>query len=201
MTAEAIDDRAWVAAAKNGDVDAFRRLHEAHREVAFRVAWRVVRDRDDALDVVQDAFVRAFEKLATFTGESSFRSWLLRIVSNRAIDVRRSRRVRRTLPFATGPNDRGVGAPEPATDDPPDDPAERRELQAAIATAMDALSDEARQVISMYAGGEMTYQEIADALAIPIGTVMSRLYHARRRMREMLNEHLGERATEESEQR
>jgi RNA polymerase sigma-70 factor (ECF subfamily) len=167
--------------------------------VAFRVAWRVVHDRDDALDVVQDAFVRAFEKLETFTGESSFRSWLLRIVSNRAIDVRRSRRVRRTLPFTSGADDGVVGVPEPSADDPPESSAERGELQAAIASAMDLLSDEARQVISMYAGGEMTYQEIADALGIPIGTVMSRLYHARRRMREMLSEHLGEAEKEASE--
>ena len=64
---------------------------------------------------------------------------------------------------------------------------------------MDALSEEARQVISMYAGGDMTYQEIADALGIPIGTVMSRLYHARRRMREMLAEHLGEAEAEVGE--
>lgn len=199
MTAEVIDDRAWVEAAKGGDVEAFRRLHEVHRDVAFRVAWRVVGNRHDALDVVQDAFVRAFEKLATFTGQSSFRSWLLRIVSNRAIDYRRSRRVRRALPFSNGTVDGVGGAPEPATDDPPGSPAERGELKDAIAAAMDALSDDARQVISMYAGGEMTYQEIADALGIPIGTVMSRLYHARRRMREMLADHLGPAATETSD--
>lgn len=199
MTAEVIDDGAWVEAAKRGDVDSFRRLHEAHREIAFRVAWRVVGNRHDALDVVQDAFVRAFEKLDTFSGQSSFRSWLLRIVSNRAIDLRRSRKVRRALPFSRGADDDAVGAPEPATDDPPGNPAERGELQEAIAAAMDQLSDDARQVISMYAGGEMTYQEIADALGIPIGTVMSRLYHARRKMKEMLAGHLGEMEAESNE--
>ncbi len=175
------------AAAAAGDRQAQRELFERHREVAYRVALRITGRVEDALDVVQDSFIRAFERLGEFQRESGFQTWFLRIVSNRALDVLRARKVRLAIPIETASED--SAAPElvlPAADDAPGSRLERRELAQRIRAAMDALPPDQKAVFSLYSTGEMTYGAIAEALGIPIGTVMSRLHHARRKLHEML---------------
>lgn len=189
MAAGGPDDSELVRRAQAGDGEAFRLLHEAHRDVAFRVAWRLLGNREDALDVVQDGFVRAFAALGSLGDGAGFRAWLLRIVSNRAIDWRRARRLRRMRPLHAADDD-APGIAEPAAVDPPDAEIQQRELAEAVQHALDRLPDDSRTVLAMYATGQMSYQQIAEALGIPIGTVMSRLYHARRRMRDLLADHL-----------
>lgn len=174
-----------VAAAAAGERDARRELFERHREPAFRVALRITGRNEDALDVVQDAFIRAFERLADFQQQANFRTWLLRIVSNRALDVLRARKVRIAVPLEGNPDDlhleladRGGG--------PPGARLESAELGERLRRALDALPPDQRAVFALYATGEMTYAQISETLGIPLGTVMSRLYHARRRLHEML---------------
>ncbi len=177
-----------VERAAAGDRDARRTLFERHRQAAYQTALRVTGRHQDALDVVQDAFVKAFGQLARFRHGSSFRTWLLRIVTNQALDLLRRHKVRLAVPLDAGDDDRG---PLPIADDDPQPVGadlERAELAERLREALEALPVEQRTVFALYANGDMTYGEIAETLGIPIGTVMSRLYHARRRLQAALGD-------------
>lgn len=169
-----------------GDREARRELFERYREPAYRVALRVVGRNEDALDVVQDSFIRAFERLGEFQRESGFQTWLLRIVSNRALDLLRARKVQRAIPLDGDDDDPRLELAASHADTQPGRELESRELGERLRRAIETLSPDQRAVFALYATGEMTYGQIAEALGIPIGTVMSRLYHARRRLHEML---------------
>lgn len=182
-----LNDAALLSRAAAGDRDARRALFELHREAAFRVALRVTRREQDALDVVQDAFIRAFESLADFQRESGFKTWLLRIVTNRALDLVRARRVRQAVSIEGSDEDKPeVGVP--AADSGPEAALAERELGVRIQRAIDALPPEQRAVFSLFALGELSYAQIAEALEIPIGTVMSRLFNARKRLQQTLSD-------------
>ena len=175
-----------VSRATAGDRDAQRELFERFRDVAYRVALRIAGRPEDALDVVQDSFIRAFERLTEFQQESGFQSWFLRIVSNRALDLLRARKVRLAVPLDGGDEQARV---EPSNDDPAGRPwhvLEQGELAERLHRALESLPPDQRAVFALFATGEMTYGQIAEALGIPIGTVMSRLFHARRKLHEML---------------
>ena len=175
-----------VEQAAAGDREARRQLFERFREVAYRVALRVTRRPEDALDVVQDSFLRAFERMGEFQRESGFQTWLLRIVSNRALDLLRARRVRLAVPLDTDDDERSATVAVVAADGPPGHEMERRELADRLRRAIETLPPDQRAVFALYATGELTYGQIAEVLGIPIGTVMSRLFHARKRLHEML---------------
>lgn len=179
-----------VAAAARGDRTAQRELFDRYREAAYIVALRITGRPEDALDVVQDAFIKAFERLAEFAGDSSFKTWLLRIASNRALDLLRARKVR--IAASLDQNDEDEGGPQAVADDEPElSPGvelEQRELAARVQAAVDRLPPDQRSVFAMYAAGELTYGDIATALGVPIGTVMSRLFHARKKLAEMLGD-------------
>jgi RNA polymerase sigma-70 factor (ECF subfamily) len=180
-------DAALLSRAADGDPDARRQLFELHREAAFRVALRVTRREADALDVVQDAFIKAFESLADFQRESGFKTWLLRIVTNRALDLVRARRVRLAVSIEGG-DEEAPQIPIPDSDAGPASVLMDRELGDRIGKAIDALPLEQRTVFSLFALGELSYAEIAATLSIPIGTVMSRLFNARKRLQHALSD-------------
>ena len=176
-----------VDAAAAGDRAARRELFERWREPAYQVAYRITGRTEDALDVVQDSFISAFEKLDRFQRQAGFKTWLLRIVTNRALDLLRARKVRLAVSLDRDDDGRlepvahqaGRGAAASAS-------LEAQELAGRLHQAVESLPPEQRAVFALYATGEMTYGQIAEALGIPVGTVMSRLYHARRRLREAL---------------
>ncbi len=180
-------ERALVDAAAAGDRDARRELFERYREPAYRVAYRITGRAEDALDVVQDTFISAFENLGRFQRDAGIKVWLLRIATNRALDLLRARKVRLAVPL--GHDDEHSVEPAAASDSA--GPAalqslEREELRRQLYRAIESLPPEQRAVFALYAEGEMTYGQIAEVLGIPLGTVMSRLFHARRRLRELL---------------
>lgn len=178
-------EQARVERAAQGDQTARRELFDAHRDAAFTAAMRITGRHEDALDAVQDAFIKAFENLATFQRDAGFRTWLIRIVSNRSLDLLRARKVRLAVSFDR--DDDRAQAIEPAADDPaPGSDIERDETLARMRLAIAALPDEHRVVFTLFADAEMSYGEIAEALEIPIGTVMSRLFHARKKLAAML---------------
>jgi RNA polymerase sigma-70 factor (ECF subfamily) len=169
-----------------GDREAQRKLFERYRDAAYRVAFRITGRQADALDVVQDGFIRAFERLSGFQREAGFKTWLLRIVTNRALDLLRARKVRLAIPL-DGDDEAGpVATVADHAVPPPGEPLERRELAQQLEQAVDRLPPQQRAVFALYASGDMTYGQIADALGIPVGTVMSRLYHARQRLQATL---------------
>lgn len=172
-----------------GDRDARRQLFERFRDDAYRVALRVTGRNEDALDVVQDSFIKVFERLDRFQRESGFRTWLLRVVTNQALDLLRARRVRTTV--AIDREDDGEGGSQglqlPAESaDAGGSGMEQHELADRLRVAIESLSPDQRAVFALYANGELTYGEIAEMLGVPIGTVMSRLYYARLKLQKLL---------------
>jgi RNA polymerase sigma-70 factor (ECF subfamily) len=181
------EDREAIRRVQDGDREAFEVLVEKYKRRAFRLAYQVLRDQEDALDVAQEAFVKAYRALPTFKGDSAFFTWLFRITMNLALDRKRQRAVR-TRSLGGGdevsPEDweRTAAADQPG----PDDEAASAERRAKIGRALESLSEHHRSIIILSDIEGLAYREIAQVLGIPIGTVMSRLHHARRRLREAL---------------
>jgi RNA polymerase sigma-70 factor (ECF subfamily) len=179
-----------VEAAKRGDREAFRTLFERYHRRAYALAFGVVRHQDDALDVVQDAFIKAHKYLDKFEGNSSFYTWLYRIVMNLAIDhIRKHRRVRpveldeQRLEDATSDADGLLprllgGNPGRALMD--------KEIRQRIDVALGELSENHRSVLVMRELEGLSYEEMAQAMGCSKGTIMSRLFHARKNMQRRL---------------
>ncbi len=183
------EDLALVNAARAGEEDAFKALFEKYRDRAVALAYRYTHNREDALDVVQDAFLKVFRSLSGFKGQSRFVHWLFRIVVNRAIDVCRSREASHPT-YDEAREGEGIAAPDLRPDANPLRSAARNELQEAYQNAIGELSPEHRAVISLHVSQGMRYIEIAETLDIPVGTVMSRLHYARKHLQEILKKFL-----------
>jgi RNA polymerase sigma-70 factor (ECF subfamily) len=186
---EPVDDHELVAAARRGDRDAFRTLFDRYHRRAYALAFGVLRHPDDALDVVQDAFIKAHKYLDKFEGNSSFYTWLYRIVMNLAIDhLRKHRRVKPVeldeQHFAEAAGDESLlpkilgGNPGRALMD--------KQIRARIDAALETLSDNHRAVLIMRELEGMSYEEMAQAMGCSKGTIMSRLFHARKNMQRQL---------------
>lgn len=190
------DDAPLLVRARGGDTSAFGAVVERHRERVFRAALLIVRNPDDARDLSQEAFVRAFRNLARFDPTRPFYPWLYRILRNLCLDHVDKNRRRSTLSLDSILEDApsAASAERDATrpGGPPPDVRDRihaQQMNRYLYAAIEDLKPEFREIIFMQHFQEMTYQEIADALDIPIGTVMSRLFHARRKLAELLRPH------------
>lgn len=189
-------DRELITRAAAGDQRAFRELVGRHQRRASAVAFGIVRNPEDAREVVQDAFVRVYKHLGDFAGQASFSTWLYRIVVNLAIDALR----RRSPGTAVELDDRTDldGAPEELVpyrgEGDPFSSLDRRRLVDHMQSALDELPPYHRTVILLREVEGMSYEEIATTMGISKGTVMSRLFHARRKMQRMLRERLGDEA-------
>lgn len=167
-----------------GDRAALDDLFRRYRGVAFRVAYRLLGREADALDAVQDAFVKVLTHLDRFRGSSSFKTWLLRIVSNASLDVgRHRRRDARTPQAPPGDSPDRFG---PADLPPPDAGLDRTDLRGKIEAALARLPETQRQTFVLHVDGGLSYREVADSLGISIGTVMSRLFYARQKLKTLL---------------
>jgi RNA polymerase sigma-70 factor (ECF subfamily) len=165
-----------------GDRGALDEIFRRYRTVAYRVAYRLLGREADALDAVQDGFIKALTNLGRFRGHSSFKTWLLRIVSNASLDVGRQRqRDGWNSKPPTPPPDRA------GDDDPtPDATLVRADLRRRIDAALGKLPPAQRQTFVLHVDGGLSYREVADALGISIGTVMSRLFYARQKLKTLL---------------
>jgi len=190
-----VDDRELVDAARAGDRDAFRALFDRYHRRAFSLAYGVVHNQDDALDIVQDAFIKAHRYLDRFEGTSTFYTWLYRIVMNLAIDhIRKHRRLRSVelTDAAVGGGEDGEtavggdallprilgGNPGRALLD--------KEIRERIDRALAELSENHRAVLVMRELEGLSYEEMAQVMGCSKGTIMSRLFHARRNMQKQL---------------
>lgn len=189
-------DKELVRRVQRGDTAAFRQLYDLYHRRAFAVAIGVVKNKQDALDVVQEAFIKVHKHLHNFQGTSSFYTWLYRIVMNLSIDhVRRAKkgrdvdyddRIRREAEELAGD-----GALSPTLlDSNPRKTVLRRELAEAIQKALDELPAYHKAVILLREVEGMSYEEMARVLEVPKGTIMSRLFHARRKMQELLEDYI-----------
>ena len=180
------DDQALVERCRQGDLGAFEPLVEKYRERVWRLAYNYVHDREEAQDVAQEAFVRAWQALASFRGQSAFYTWLFRIVVNVATDRVRQRAARGR---AFGTDIVPEADWERVLVDPrlgPGEVAHRHQQQERIQQALRALPERHRTIIMLSDLEGLSYREIAEVLDIPMGTVMSRLHNARKRLREVL---------------
>jgi RNA polymerase sigma-70 factor (ECF subfamily) len=185
-----------VRRAQAGDHDAFRMLVERYQGRAYGLALRVLRDEEQAKDAVQDAFLKVYRSLDRFEGRAGFYTWLYRIVMNQCLDRKRRDKSDREVEWndesAAGVLNASESAASPAGRDAdreaPDVAIERSEIRQAVARAIDALPEDARRTIQLREIDGLSYKEIAEAMGIPKGTVMSRLHYARQRLRELLRE-------------
>ena len=169
-----------------GEADAFAQLYERHRERVYHIAFRYVHNKADALDLCQEVFVKAYESLASFKGQARFGTWLTRIASNTSVDHIRQARVRRAGELDEGFVHTDLRVPGLREGREPSERLEREEMRVALEAAVDQLSPEHREVFILHATEGLTYEEIAETVGIPIGTVMSRLHYARKRLKGLL---------------
>ena len=180
------DDRDAVRRVQAGDTEAFEPLVEKYKRKVFRLAYQVLRDQEEALDVAQEAFVKAFRALPAFKGDSAFYTWLFRITMNVALDRKRQRATRVKSLGTDDVTPEEWERTATSTDPDPEDVASGAERRERIRKGLDSLSEHHRTIIILSDIEGLQYREIAEVLGIPMGTVMSRLHHARKRLREVL---------------
>jgi RNA polymerase sigma-70 factor (ECF subfamily) len=185
-----IPDMTLVKAAQGGDMEAFEELVARHRDKMYARAFSIVRNEEDASDISQEAWIKAWRRLTQFQGESSFTTWLTRITINLCLDhLRRNQRFRMDLQ----PDFEDSKGPEawerllPPVWTNPTERLERDELRTRIDAALEKLTEAHRAVLVLYEFERLEYKQIAEIVGISIGTVMSRLFYARRRMAALLS--------------
>lgn len=183
-------DHELVRAVLAGDATAYRGLVERYQGRIYAVCYGMVRNPEDARDLAQDAFVKAYKNLARFELRSSFYTWLCRIAMNVSIDMLRRQKVRKAELFDEGiaTKDSGGVLSMAHHKNDPGRALERSRLKEKIAAALDELPEDQRQVVVLREIEGFSYKEIAEVMGIPEGTVMSRLYYARRKLQVALKE-------------
>ena len=182
-------ERELVDRARAGDQDAFEQLVLNNQNRVYTLALRMVNDREEAADLAQEAFLKAWQGLPSFQGDSSFSTWVYRLASNACIDYLRKQKRRREVEHVLSLDDEESGWTEPADwDQDPQRQLERAERSREVARGLEALPDHHRQVLTLRELSGLSYQEIGQALELDIGTVKSRIARARLALRKILLE-------------
>lgn len=170
-----------------GDVNAFETLVLSYEKNVYNLALRMVKNPEDASDMAQEAFIRAYNSLASFRGESKFSVWLYRIVSNVCLDFLRSRSRHPTVSLSVE-NDEGEETELDIPDESqsPEALLERRLTRDSVRRGLDALSEEYRQILLLREIQGLSYDEIAETLSMELGTVKSRIFRARKKLCDFL---------------
>ena len=184
----AAEDAALVAGAKTGDAHAFELLVERHEGKILSLAQRMTRNREDAEDVVQQSFQKAFIHLKKFEGESLFSTWLTRIAINEALMLLRRKRGSREVPIAESSTEAGAARPLdfPDSGPNPEDSCLQREQERILSAAVNELTPGMRKAIELRELGELSTGETAQVMGLSVGAVKARVFHGRRKLRETL---------------
>jgi RNA polymerase sigma-70 factor (ECF subfamily) len=184
------DETALIEAVQSGDPIAYRGLVEKYQNRLHAMVYGMLRNHEDASDVTQQAFVKAYNNIQDFRLESKFYTWLYRIARNLAIDLLRKRKRQPQQEFdeavATRTSEGTIANRHQS--DSPSKALERKQLYAQIMSALDQLPADQKQVVLLRELEGFSYKEISDIMEIPEGTVMSRLYYARKRLQTLLGE-------------
>ena len=184
-----MSDRELVEQAKRGDQSAFEQLVLNNQNKVYSLALRLVGDREEAADLAQEAFVRAWQGLSSFQGESSFSTWMYRLTTNVCIDHLRKKKRREGVEPTVSLDDADSGWAEPADwEQDPQLQLERSERGKALARGLARLPDWQRRALVLRELSGLSYQEIAEALELDLGTVKSRIARARLSLRKILLE-------------
>jgi RNA polymerase sigma-70 factor (ECF subfamily) len=177
------DDQTLVRASQRGDMAAFEELVARHRDRIYGRAYSMMRNEEEAVDLSQEAWVKGWQRLAQFQGDASFGTWMTRIVINLCLDqLRKHKRQRAESIEAMDEESGGVERQMPVVTVNPTAGLELGELRQRIDLALGQMSYEHRTVLVLHEFEEMEYKEIAKAMDCSIGTVMSRLFYARRKL-------------------
>jgi RNA polymerase sigma-70 factor, ECF subfamily len=185
-------DAALVAGAKTGDARAFERLVERHKRRIFLIAQRMTRNREDAEDVVQQSFQKAFINLKKFEGDSLFSTWLTRIAINEALMLLRRKRGSRDVPIAESRPEDGAALPLdfPDSGPNPEDSCLQRERERILCAAVNELKPGLRKAIELTEFGELSTGEAAQVMGLSVAAVKARLFHGRKELRHRLKRYV-----------
>ena len=170
--------------AQKGEEAAFEELIKLHQKAVYAVCWRICRNEEDAMDAAQETFLAAWRGLGKFRGEAAFSTWLTRLATNASLDLlRKKKRSGQEVSL----EDAEEGGAQPVSEEElPQEQVERQERVEAVQQALLTLSDEHREVLVLREMRQLSYEEIADALDISVGTVRSRISRGREKLREVL---------------
>jgi len=191
------DDHSLVQRARSGDERAFRLLVERYQKKVYAVAFGMVKDREEAMDVVQEAFVKVHRSLDSFKADATFYTWLYRITVNVCIDVIRRRGAMRSDSVEFDERighdlaEANLGAVSSQLGSNPEKTVLQREVGEKIQAALEQIPEKHRAILLLRELDGLSYEELAQVLDIPKGTVMSRLFHARAKVQKLLSESLG----------
>ncbi len=182
-----MDDANWVKKAQKGDSTAFEQLVLTYQNQIYRLCFRMVGNAEDAADMVQEAFLKAWRNLDSFQGDSAFSTWLYRLASNCCLDFLRSQKRRPTVSMTTEDDEGEEQSIEVADNSAtPEEKLLQKEEQNEIARAMASLDEEQRQILTLRVVNDLSYTEIGELLSLKEGTVKSRLARARENLRKKL---------------
>ncbi len=182
------EEQALIARCKDGDISAFDELVRCFQKRVYNFAYGIAGNYDDANDVAQEAFVRVFNSIGTFRGDANFTTWIYRIVTNVYLDERKKAKSHRhtSLDEYIDLDENSVSRQIEDESPLPDEVAENKERNQIVRTAINSLPDYQRIIMTLYHLHDRSYEEIADILHLPIGTVKSRLNRARQALKEIL---------------
>ena len=177
-------DEKLLRRAQKGDEAAFEELVKLHQKAVFAVCWRICRNEEDAMDAAQETFLAAWRGLAAFRGEAAFSTWLTRLATNASLDILRKKKHCAQEISAETVEEEGVQLV--SEEELPQERLERQEKGEEVQKALLRLTAEHREVLVLREMREMSYEEIAKALDISVGTVRSRISRGREKLREIL---------------
>lgn len=181
------EERRAIDRVLSGDTDAFAALVDGYGKLVYHLCLRMVGNEQDAWDLSQDAFLKAYTNLSVFRGDSKFSSWLYKLTTNVCLDFLRRQNRQKTVPLTyETPDGREEYLPIPDTRSSPETEAERRELQAAVRRGLSQLPESQREILVLRELGQLSYEEIAGQLGLEPGTVKSRIFRARKNLCDIL---------------
>lgn len=182
-----MDESRLVAGLKRGSEEAFERLFQGYKDRIFNVVFRIVGDMSSSEDVVQEVFLKAIKNIGSFNEKSAVYTWLYRIAVNAAVDFRKKFRPKGTVSIHRFENGEEV---LPSPTEGPDKEPQRKEMAALLHEAMEELSEKHRTILVLREFQGLSYEEIARVLGCSKGTVESRLFRARGRLREKMERYV-----------
>jgi RNA polymerase sigma-70 factor (ECF subfamily) len=180
------EETEMISRCQQGDQEALKAIFDKYHKKVYRIAYGVVRQREEALDVVQEVFIKLFRSIKNFKGRSHFYTYLYRMVMNTAIDHKR----KAGKQFMSSLDEEGSLEPSDEADKGPERILLQKELEERVKLAMDKLPDEQKAALIFRDVEGLSYQEMAEAMGCSIGTVMSRLHYGRKRMQEALKDYV-----------
>jgi RNA polymerase sigma-70 factor (ECF subfamily) len=188
MSDSAVGDNLLIDRAKAGDRSAFDMLVAKHERRAYQYAYRLTTSQDEAMDIVAEAFVRVFNAIQNFRGQSAFTTWLYRIITNCYLDLKKKDKSKYTVSIDSAVDHTGAEVERQIIDPNggPDSTVEKHERERVIQAALKKLPEYQQAMLLMYHVEMLSYEEIAESLDLPLGTVKSRLNRARISLREIL---------------